>query len=1061
MSDHIKPADKLVWFLQERAKELNCLYKIEELLNKPDAILDQVCKGIIEAIPPGWQYSDICQVKITIEDSIYTSANYTDTPWSHSANIKVHDEVIGRIVINYSKEMPASDNGPFLKEETKLIETIADRIGHFITYHMMKHLYAQMQTAKQDLTEHRKEEWKVVIDLLRQTDRNLYLKISHKMLNHLCWSGVEVAKKLLEYYNPDQSKAEVDLMVDSNRPYQKSTLLYFSDFLSDETFKIAADNLSDGEILSLVQKWIQEDKFSFLMRVVNRNLDLSEVSEAIRRYHHNAPAEIELSPSIRKGVNVALIRRFFSDNLQFINVAKHYLDVTDFYELLQNVLFSPDSHGNLGGKSAGLYLAATIVKKSSREDEAFKNLKTPKTWYLTSDMLLHFMHYNHLDEVTEQKYKDINQVRLEYPNIVQTFKNSYFPPEIIKGLSVALDDFKDKPLIVRSSSLLEDGMGAAFSGKYKSLFLANQGTKQERLDALVDAIAEVYASTFGPDPIEYRTERGLLDFHEEMGIMIQEVVGTHIGKYYMPAFAGVLFSNNEFRWSARIKRDDGLIRLVPGLGTRAVDRVSDDYPVLIAPGQPELRVNVTPEEMTRYAPKHIDVINLENNTFETILIEDLLKEYGEDYPMLNKIVSIYDGDSLRTPPAFGVDFKTDRLYVTFDGLINRSPFITQARTLVKHLQQKFGTPVDIEFACDGTDFYLLQCRPQSYTDDDIAAPIPKDIAEDRIVFTANKYVSNGRVPDITHIVYVDPVAYGEISELSTMVDVGRAVGALNKLLPKRQFILMGPGRWGSRGDIKLGVNVTYSDINNTSVMIEIARKKGNYVPDLSFGTHFFQDLVEARIRYLPLYPDDSANKFNESFLANAPNILAEVLPEYANLTDVIKLIDIPKTSGGLIMQVVMNADLERAMAYLTSKRTDLADEVKPPSHEEQHPETSWRWRLRMAENIAAQIDPETTGVRGMYVFGSTKNGTAGPHSDIDILIHFRGNNNQLDLLKTWMEGWSLCLDEINFMQTGFRMGGLLDVHYITDEDIAHRTSFAVKIDAVTDAARPLNLKRSS
>lgn len=463
--------------------------------------------------------------------------------------------------------------------------------------------------------------------------------------------------------------------------------------------------------------------------------------------------------------------------------------------------------------------------------------------------------------------------------------------------------------------------------------------------------------------------------------------------------------------------------------------------------------------MVRYAPKHIDVINLETNTFETVLLENLLREYGDEYPMLNKIVSVYDGDTLRTPPVMGIDFQKDQLIVTFEGLVNHSPFIKQARSLSKLLQQKFGTPVDIEFACDGKDFYLLQCRPQSYSDDDIAAPIPKDVAEDRIIFKANKFISNGRVPDITHIVYVDPFAYNEIADKATMIDVGRAVGALNKLLPKRQFILMGPGRWGSRGDIKLGVSVTYSDINNTSVMIEIARKKGNYVPDLSFGTHFFQDLVEARIRYLPLYPDDFATKFNESFFANAPNILAEVLPEYKNLTDVVKLIDVPKTTGGLILQVLMNADVEQALAYLTSPRTESTTEVQPIEHEEQHPENYWRWRLRMAENIAAQVDPDTTGVRGMYVFGSTKNGTAGPHSDIDLLVHFRGTDAQLESLKTWMNGWSLCLDEMNFMQTGFRTGGLLDVHYVTDEDIAHRTSFAVKIDAVTDAARPLNLKR--
>ena len=175
-------------------------------------------------------------------------------------------------------------------------------------------------------------------------------------------------------------------------------------------------------------------------------------------------------------------------------------------------------------------------------------------------------------------------------------------------------------------------MGAAFSGKYKSLFIANQGSKKERLDALQDAIAEVYASVFGPDPIEYRAEKGLIDVHEEMGIMIQEVVGTRVGKYFLPAFAGVAYSNNEFRWSSRIKRDDGLVRMVAGLGTRAVDRVGDDYPVLVAPGQPGLKVNVTADEVIRYSPRKMDAINLETNTFDTIPIVDLLRAYGEPVP---------------------------------------------------------------------------------------------------------------------------------------------------------------------------------------------------------------------------------------------------------------------------------------------------------------------------------------------------------------------------------------------------------------------------------------------
>jgi phosphoenolpyruvate synthase/pyruvate phosphate dikinase len=216
-------------------------------------------------------------------------------------------------------------------------------------------------------------------------------------------------------------------------------------------------------------------------------------------------------------------------------------------------------------------LTSQILKKYAAGNELLGSIKMPKTRHLTSDGLMHFINHNDLEEISEHKYKDMGQVRQEYSSIVQVFKRSSFPPEMIHGLSIALDDFREVPLIVRSSSLLEDSKGTSFAGKYKSLFIANQGTKQERIRALMDAIAEVYASMFGPDPIGYRFERGLIDFHEEMGIMIQEVVGARVGPYYMPAFAGVAFSRNEFRWSPGSGR--GRLRAGLGLGTRAVDRL--------------------------------------------------------------------------------------------------------------------------------------------------------------------------------------------------------------------------------------------------------------------------------------------------------------------------------------------------------------------------------------------------------------------------------------------------------------------------------------------------------
>jgi len=563
---------------------------------------------------------------------------------------------------------------------------------------------------------------------------------------------------------------------------------------------------------------------------------------------------------------------------------------------------------------------------------------------------------------------------------------------------------------------------------------------------------------FGPDPIQYRAERGLLDFYEEMGIMIQEVVGDRVGDYFFPAFAGVAFSNNEFRWSSRIKRTDGLARIVPGLGTRAVDRVSDDYPILISPGIPNLRVNVTAEEAMRYAPKRIDVINLETRTFETKEIPALLKECGGEYPGIGKIVSVCEDDHLFSPSAFNLDFDRPNLFVTFEGLISRTPFVKQLQTILTTLQSRMNTPVDVEFAADATHLYLLQCRPQSATAGNVASPIPRDIAPDRIIFSADRYISNGQLPDITHVVYVDPDKYSQLETSDAMMEVGRAVGQLNSRLPKRQFVLMGPGRWGSRGDIRLGVPVTYSDFSNAAALIEIARQKGNYAPELSFGTHFFQDLVESSIRYIPLYPDDPGIDFNERFLLASANCLPDVLPDLAALAEIIHVIDVPNSTGGKILRIAMNGDLGEALGFLASPASFTGDAMDRREPSEPGGDDHWHWRLRMAERMAGQLDGRRFGVQAMYVFGSTKNATAGPGSDINVLIHFRGSEQQKEQLVLWLEGWSLSLAALNFFRTGYESHGLLDYHLLTDEDIAQRTSYAVKIGAVTDAARLLPLR---
>ncbi len=1058
MADQGKGNERLLWALQERAKELACLYEVEELLGDAEKALEDVFAGIIEAIPPGWQYPDICVATIEFEGRKFGPAGFEGTPWAQGADIVVQDKKVGTVTVYYTEAMPDADEGPFLKEEGKLVRTIADRVGHFILHRQLRGVVQEWRLARASLAEKRPEEWRVVLNLLRRTDQDLFVRISRKMATHLAWSGIGEAQALLQGFGQDRHGDDGGIG-ETNEPSQRVPLGNPLQ-LADEVVALAQARLSGGELLERIERWIHEDRSAFLVQTVaNVQASPEEVANAIRRYLHLVPEGAGLRPPTLNIARVSLIRRFLSGEPAYIRVAKEFVDLEEILFLLDHLVCLAGSRGMLGGKLAGMFLAEQVLRRLARTHPEIGAVRVPRAWYVASDAVRGFVRHNNLEEVYEQKYKEIDQVRLEYPHLVQVFKNSEFPPELVKGLSLVLDDLHETPIIVRSSSLLEDRFGAAFSGKYKSLFLANQGTKRERLNALMDAIAEVYASIHGPDPIQYRAERGLLDFQEEMGIMIQEVVGARVCRYYFPAYAGVALSRNEFRWSQRIKREDGLIRMVPGLGTRAVDRVREDYPVLVAPGQPALRVNVTPDEIARYSPQQIDVVDLEDRCLKTLKIRNLLAECGQEYPELHRIVSLKQDSRIVKPVGALVDLEPGEPVVTFDGLISDTPLVKRVGAMLRLLEASLGHPVDMEFASDGSDFYLLQCRPQSFNRENVAAAIPRDLADKDIVFSANRYVSNGRIPDVTHIVYVDPDRYNELADHAELQAVGRAVSRLNAILPKRQFILIGPGRWGSRGDIKLGVNVTYSDINNTAMLAEIARKRGNYVPDLSFGTHFFQDLVEASIRYLPLYPDDPGTVFNERFLRESENELASLAPEFANLAEVVRVIDVPKACPGMVLRVLMNADEDRAVGILVpaGRPPDMPSEEAQPG--EVPREGHWRWRLRMAERIAAQVDAPRFGVVAMFVFGSAKNATAGPGSDIDILVHFRGTPAQREALTTWLEGWSLCLDELNFLRTGVRTSGLLDVHLVTDEDIAGRSSYAVKIGNVTDAAWELPLRR--
>ena len=902
-----------------QSRELQAIFAIAALLTREDLSLTQILQVVAEALPKGFKHEEVCQARIHFWGECFETKGFTPSPWTLRAPIVVRGETLGEVEVVYLENRSSRAPGnPFHLDQKKLVDLTAQKLGQLaevrIAQHGGEHVPPPAPPAPAQ-----KPEWRYILDLLTEIDPALHHRLIRRLMNHATKVGVPGVQKMIALFDPAIYAQGEASSHGSNAPLPKRDMATMV-----KTFReiedIASIVFQDADLTALLKQWMRQDKLGFLaIATEKRDIPLVEITEIVDRFCRETNEAVPaLASQDDQNVRVALIRRFLTENLKFIGIAKRHLSVYDFGKILNHVVGPAQGNGKLGGKAAGLILGARILKRMGSGNAMVESVKTPKTWYITSDGIYNFLRHNSLEDLWSLKFSPVEEVRQTFPYLEQAFKNSFFSPEMYQQIQFAMDDLGEGPVIVRSSSLLEDSEGMAFSGKYRSLFLANVGSREDRLEALMDAVCEVYASVFGPDPIQYRAERGLLDFVEEMGIIIQKVVGRQVGRYFFPAFAGVAFSHNEYRWSPRLKREDGIVRMVAGLGTRAVDRLGNDFPFMLSPGQPKIRVNVTPEQVTHYAQSHMDVINLETGRFETHAVEDLLKEAGDDYPLLEQIVSVLEDGFLKKPMKGMVSAAKDDLVVTFAGLVERTDFVPQIRAILAILQEALGTAVDMEFAHDGANLYLLQCRPQSRMEEEGLMQMPTKVPFDHKIFSASKFITNGYVPDIRYIVYVDPEEYRKIPDLADLLSIADAVNRLNGLLPRRKFILMGPGRWGSRGDVTLGVGITYSGINNTSLLVEIARKKGNYVPDLSFGTHFFQDLVEAKIHYLALYPDDEGNLFNEDFLANSPSVLTQLLPEHMRLEKAVRVIDVEQIWPGCRLEVVMDGNTDRALGYIRS-----------------------------------------------------------------------------------------------------------------------------------------------
>ena len=683
-----------------------------------------------------------------------------------------------------------------------------------------------------------------------------------------------------------------------------------------------ASHLSDYEIENYINLARKKEKCQELSFVVNQEGATSlEIYKALREFCEIPKGEVYISREEAEGIRVALIKHYLSSQLPFVSLAKNHITIRDIYDILQYSLWSRKNPGKLGGKAAGMILAEKILLPGleQRDPELEEHIRVPETWFLNSAVFSEFLDRNNLHQFHTHKYKDRETIEREYLDIEDKFRFAKFAPEVIQDFRKILGEIGEHPIIIRSSSMLEDNFGLAFSGKYLSVFLTNLGDIETRLRNFIAGLKRVFASTYGPDPILYRADHGLLDYDERMAMVVQKVVGRRFGDYFFPFASGVMFSRNVYAWNPKIKKDQGLVRLVFGLGTRAVDRVGSDYPRMIPLSHPELRPEATASQIRKYSQKQVDVLNLKQGQMETVDFRTL--SAAVDHPDLFYAVSVQKDGHL-APPLFKTQsLKGEELCLTFENLLAKTNFVPLSKKILSRVEAAYGRPVDIEFSWDNNKFYLLQCRSLSVRKEVDQVLIPEQIPEEKILFITNAGLSNSVVHNIEYIVYVDPRAYDNLKTYEEKLKIGSVVNFLNKYLAQKYFALMGPGRWGSN-DINLGVRVTYANINKAKILMEISFAKEGYTPEVSYGTHFFQDLVEADIVIVPLFPDDPNALFNEAFLLGSENILCGIAPEFKGCKDVVRVIHVPSVRSDEFLHVYMDVLNQKGMGFFGPRQGD-------------------------------------------------------------------------------------------------------------------------------------------
>ncbi|MBR6165140.1 MAG: phosphoenolpyruvate synthase [Clostridia bacterium] len=632
-----------------------------------------------------------------------------------------------------------------------------------------------------------------------------------------------------------------------------------------------------------IQDGVQTSRFYQVMDSCQRTLE-EQYTDSWDRFFNQAKVlhenGIPVEEQCGRMCNIMMTR----DERLRVLVKKHFRP-EDYFRIRDHMVGT----GMVGGKTCGMLLARAILRNLAPDISSV--LEPHDSFYIGSDVFYTYIVDNdfwdlRIRQRTEEGYFTLAGA------LAERLKNGVFSRDIQEQFMHILEYYGQDPYIVRSSSILEDGFDNAFAGKYESVFCANRGTPEERLEEFENAVRTVYASSAGLSALDYRKRRGLDKRDEQMALLIMRVSGSAYGSCYMPCAAGVGYSYSPYKFLNDIDSSAGMLRLVMGLGTSAVDRTEGSYPRLVSLDKPEATNFTTIAEKHQYSQRKAEAVDLKARSLRRVPLEELepvLPGY-----LKNQVLE-HDSEAEASLRERGI-FR-NICFISCLGLVRNREMMERMQRMMHLIQQEYGEPVDIEFTINVSQnreymINLLQCRPLQVFQDTGGISVPENVPEEEILLeTRGASMGLSRKIRLDMIAYVDPVKYYHLL-YHEKTEIASLIGRINWTFREqgKHLLPMVPGRIGTSSP-ELGVPTAFSDISGFDAVCEIAESRAGYNPELSYGSHIFQDLVEAQILYMAVFPGARTLHFRPELLKQAPNILSEI-PGGAEWQDIVCLADV-------------------------------------------------------------------------------------------------------------------------------------------------------------------------